>query len=165
MRLGPGLNSRLSNIMEILRALPEQADCLSDISFSAKRYWGYPENWIRLWAPLLTISPDMILNFDTYAAYVENEPVAFYMLSFQGERANLEHFWVKPEFVGKGIGAQLFRHAQARCKAKGGRYLEIESDPNALGFYQRMGAHKIGEHYSEVDGQVRALPVLEIELT
>ena len=44
------------------------------------------------------------------------------------------------------------------------RVLEIESDPNAQGFYERMGAKKIGEHRGEVDGQPRILPVLEMVL-
>ena len=38
--------------------------------------------------------------------------------------------------------------------------LEIESDPNAEGFYQRMGAHRIGVNIKELDGQRRKLPVL-----
>lgn len=142
--------------------MPEQAERLTAIAFSAKRYWGYPERWIQLWSHLLTIFPDMIRDFETYVACVDGEPVAFYMLSFQGERANLEHFWVQPDSIGKGVGAQLFCHALVRCKEMGARCLEIESDPNALGFYERMGARKTGERHSEVDGQLRALPVMEI---
>jgi hypothetical protein len=44
------------------------------------------------------------------------------------------------------------------------RVLEIESDPNAQGFYERMGAKVVGDHVGEVDGELRILPVLEMVL-
>ena len=40
--------------------------------------------------------------------------------------------------------------------------LKIEADPNAQSFYERMGARKVGEHHSEVFGQPRTLPVMEV---
>jgi hypothetical protein len=43
--------------------------------------------------------------------------------------------------------------------------LEISSDPNAEGFYKRMGAKRIGEITSEIEGQPRTLPHLSIDLT
>ena len=40
-----------------------------------------------------------------------------------------------------------------RCKELGAHVLEIESDPNAQGFYERMGAKKVGEVVNDLDGQ------------
>jgi hypothetical protein len=42
--------------------------------------------------------------------------------------------------------------------------LEIESDPNADGFYQRMGARRIGTRVTTLEGQPRKLPVLVYEV-
>jgi len=42
--------------------------------------------------------------------------------------------------------------------------LELSADPNAEGFYQRMGATRIGEVRSEIEGQARVLPRMRIEL-
>jgi hypothetical protein len=42
--------------------------------------------------------------------------------------------------------------------------LQLEADPNAVGFYERMGMYKIGERHSEVDGQPRILPIMEMRL-
>jgi hypothetical protein len=33
--------------IDILPALPEDAPLLSEISVAAKRYWGYPEEWMQ----------------------------------------------------------------------------------------------------------------------
>jgi hypothetical protein len=38
--------------------------------------------------------------------------------------------------------------------------LEIESDPNAEGFYQRQGARRIGTSVREIERQRRELPIL-----
>jgi GNAT superfamily N-acetyltransferase len=52
----------------------------------------------------------------------------------------LEHLWVSPEHIGTGIGRALFDHAVRRAAALGATTLSIEADPNAEGFYRRMGA-------------------------
>lgn len=150
--------------LEIRRATPDQAETLTQIAFAAKRHWGYPERWIQIWSPLLTISSEFIETHDTYVAYVGGEPVGFYAISVEEEKAGVEHLWVLPDFIGKGIGAALFRHMISRCKDLGVQVLEIESDPNAQGFYEHMGAKVVGEYVGEVEGQPRILPVLEITL-
>jgi GNAT superfamily N-acetyltransferase len=150
--------------IEIIRATPDQAETLTQIAFAAKRHWCYPERWIQIWSPLLTITPKFIEEHETYVAYIDKRPVGFCAISRENEKASVEHLWVLPEYMGKGIGADLFRRMLLRCKELGARALEIESDPNAQGFYERMGAIKVGEVISEVDDQPRILPLLEINL-
>ena len=149
---------------EILRATPDQAKVLTEIAFAAKRHWGYPERWIQLWSPILTVSPDFIEKNDTYISLKDEKAIGFYAIAIDGKKASLEHLWVLPEYMGKGIGAKLFKHALSRCKEVGAHTLEIESDPNAQGFYERMGAKRIGQSASEVDGHPRILPILEIAI-
>jgi GNAT superfamily N-acetyltransferase len=149
---------------EISRATSDQAELLTQIAFAAKRHWGYPERWIKLWAPILTITPEFIEQYETYIAFLGDEPVGFCAISQEDEKASIEHLWVLPEHMGKGVGARLFKFMLSRCKELGTRVLGIESDPNAQGFYERMGAIKVGEIVGEVDGQPRILPLLEIKL-
>ena len=150
--------------IDILRATSDQAETLTQIAFAAKRFWGYPERWIQLWSPILTITPEFIEKHETYVAFLENETVGFCAISKEEDRASVEHMWVLPEFMGKGIGAELFRYMLSWCKELGVQILEIESDPNARGFYEHMGAKKVGEAVGEVDGQPRILPLLEIKI-
>jgi hypothetical protein len=76
----------------------------------------------------------------------------------------LLHLWVLPEMMGCGIGRSLFFHAVERSKSQGVQRLEIESDPNAEGFYQRLGAHRVGSRITQVLGRPRELPVLIYEI-
>lgn len=150
--------------LEIQRATPDQAKSLTQIAFAAKRNWGYPERWIQLWAPILTITPEFIEQYETYVAFLDDEPVGVCAILQQDEKASIEHLWVLPEHMGEGVGTRLFKFMLSRCKELGARVLEIESDPNAQGFYEHMGANKVGEVVGEVDGQPRILPLLEIKL-
>jgi len=63
--------------------------------------------------------------------------------------------WVAPAYIGTGIGKELFLDAMEKAATLNVREIEIESDPNAEGFYERMGARKVGEVDSEIDGQPR----------
>jgi GNAT superfamily N-acetyltransferase len=149
--------------MEIRRASPGDADHLTRIAFAAKRYWGYPERWIEQWSESLTITPDVVRRNEVYAAVVEGEMVGFYALVGEGREIGLEHLWVLPEFIGTGVGRALFDHAVRRAVSMNAEVLSIESDPNAEGFYRRMGARRVGEISYPIDGQKRTLPLLIVE--
>lgn len=146
----------------ISRAMPTDADSLTQIAISAKRHWNYPEAWIQSWLPQLTISPEYISANEVWMMTDEEKPVAFYSLSQDQEGYELSHLWVLPEYIGKGIGKQLFNHALERCKLLNITALKIYADPNAQPFYEKMGAKKIAEHHSDLFGEDRILPIMEI---
>jgi len=147
----------------IRRALPEEASTLTTIALEAKRHWGYPEHWIKHWESDLTISADFIRDHHVYVIETEGEIRGFYALCISGEKAELEHMWVTPASIGTGIGKELFLDAMEKAAALAVRDVEISSDPNAAGFYERMGATQIGEVDSPIDGQSRKIPRLKIE--
>lgn len=151
-------------MIAIRRVLPDEAEVLSHIALSAKSHWGYPKRWIELWTPLLTFSPEYFAENEGWAAVIDNKPVAFYTLQEKHGNAWIEDLWVLPEYIGQGVGRQLFLDALSRARQMGYENLQLEADPNAVGFYEKMGMHKIGERYSEVDGQPRLLPIMEMSL-
>ncbi len=151
-------------MFQIRRAQPDEAGILTEIAIAAKRYWNYPEHWIRTWIPLLTFKPEDVESGEVYAAVQENEIVGFCRFSIHGARCLLDDLWVRPDAIGGGVGRALFEFASFRGREAGAAILEVDADPNAVGFYEKMGMHKIGEHTSRMDGQLRSLPVLEIHL-
>jgi GNAT superfamily N-acetyltransferase len=150
--------------MEILRARRDDAEALSRVSFAAKRHWGYSESWIERWQVSLTITPEFVDHNEVYAAVTDEGLIGFYALSGEGREMELEHLWVLPEFIGTGVGRALFDHAVSRAAASGAEVLGIESDPNAEGFYLRMGARRVGEVSYAMDGQRRRLPLLAVDV-
>ena len=150
--------------MEILRATPGDAGSLTRIAFTAKRYWGYPEHWMKRWRESLTITPEFVGRNEVYAATLNGEILGFYALVGEGREIQLEHLWVSPERIGAGVGRLLFDHAVGRAACLGAELLRIEADPNAEGFYRRMGAAHVGETSYPIDGQRRTLPLLALEV-
>ena len=149
----------------IRQAKVEEAGLLTKIALEAKRYWGYPEHWIKHWEADLTITAQFIRDNHVYVAEGDGEVRGFYALCVDGDEAELEHMWVTPDSIGTGIGKELFLDAMERAAALEVRGVEISADPNAAGFYERMGAKQIGEVDSPIDDQPRKLPRLKIEPT
>ncbi len=150
--------------MQIKAANPEDAARLTEIAFAAKRHWGYPDRWMESWRDVLTVKPEFIASHETFSAVVDGQSVGFYALGQKGGRLDLLHMWVLPDWMGRGLGRSLFCHALERTKALGFRELEIESDPNAEGFYQRLGARRVGVSIQTVEQRRRELPVLIYEI-
>jgi GNAT superfamily N-acetyltransferase len=146
--------------MYFLKAKPEDAPMLTRIAFAAKRYWGYPESWMDRWREALTVKSDFIRKHPVYMASREGDVVGFYALSPAGDHISLPHFWVLPEAMNRGVGRSMFIHALRRSRVLGFKSVEIESDPNAEGFYHRMGARRIRTTVTELEGERRELPVL-----
>ncbi len=149
--------------MKIRKAATDDAPALTRIAHDAKRHWGYPEHWLQHWQDDLTITPDFIAGNDVYVAEDEAGLLGFYALIIKQEKAELDHLWVTPQHLGTGVGKKLFLHAMQHAARERVAEVEISSDPNAEGFYRKLGAHRIGETVSELDGQPRTLPLLRVE--
>jgi len=124
--------------MTIRRARPEEAATLTQIALDAKRYWGYPEHWIRHWEADLTVSEEFIRENEVYVADDGREIVGFYALCLSGSesgprarQAELEHLWVTPRCIGTSVGKELFLDAMERAAALDVRDVELSADPNA----------------------------------
>ena len=148
--------------LRIRPASPEDAAALTRITHDAKRHWGYPEHWIKRWQDDLTITPDYVTANRVYVAESEGVLLGFYALIMRKEKAELDHIWVMPAHIGTGVGKQLFLHAMQIAAGERVSEVEILSDPNAEGFYRKMGAHRTGEAVSEIDGEERVLPRLTL---
>jgi GNAT superfamily N-acetyltransferase len=150
--------------MQIVRAEPEDATALTEIAYAAKRHWGYPERWIESWRDTLTIRAEFIAANVAWCATEGVRAVGFYVLTNENDGLHLDHFWIVPSAMGRGIGRALFEHAVEEARTLGHRILKIEADPNAEGFYTRMGARHMGEAVTEIEGQRRVLPLLRYDL-
>ena len=147
--------------MQILRAKLEDAAALTDIAHAAKRHWGYPESWIAAWRDILTMRPEFVAANPAYCAVESDRPVGFYILTTESDGIHLDHLWILPAAMRRGIGRALFQHAAEQAQNRGFDSIKIEADPNAEGFYRRMGARRVGTNVSPIEGERRELPLLE----
>ena len=117
---------------------------------------------MKHWQADLTITPDFIANNQVFVAEQQGDLLGFYALVVCDGKAVLDHMWVTPEHIGTGVGKELFIHAMRSAQKHNVTEVGIVSDPNAEGFYKKMGAHQVGETRSEIHGQRRSLPRLTI---
>jgi GNAT superfamily N-acetyltransferase len=148
--------------VRVRRARPADARRLTALAHAAKRHWGDPERWIRLWARDLTLDPEQIARGDVFCAVRGSRVLGFYSLSGSGRERELEHLFVSPAQIGRGVGRRLFAHLARRLRARGVRRLRIASDPHAQGFYLRLGARRVGEVLSTP--APRRLPLLRYSI-
>jgi ribosomal protein S18 acetylase RimI-like enzyme len=80
-----------------------------------------------------------------------------------GKTAVLEDLWLEPEVIGRGHGRRLWEHAASVARAGGATAMELDAEPNALGFYERMGAVRVGVTPSQTFPG-RELPRLRLPL-
>jgi len=74
--------------------------------------------------------------------------VGFSGVSIHEAEAELDHLWILPDYIGQGIGKQLFLYTAQRIQEMGYPQLVFTSDPHADGFYRKLGAQRIGDSYS-----------------
>ena len=150
-------------MIQIRRAEPAEHDVLTAVAHAAKRYWGYPDEWIELWESELTFTPESIQAQETYCAVIDHKVVGVCAIGVRGEASELEHLWVLPGFMGEGVGRSLFEHACETAGSQGADHMRIEADPHAIDFFRKLGAHQVGEVPGTPEG--RLLPLLVIHLS
>jgi GNAT superfamily N-acetyltransferase len=97
-----------------------------------------------------------------YVAESDGSVVGWAALIPRGAVAWLEDLWIEPRWIGRGVGRMLFEHVAATAGELGARRLEWEAEPNALGFYERMGGTYVRD--SETTEWGRVLQVLGVDL-
>jgi len=118
---------------------------------------------MQRWDADLTLTPEFIAENYVYVAEDGDRLSGFYALTIKDKIAELEHLWVAPDAIGTGVGKELFLNAMQKAAELRVTSVAISSDPNAEGFYQKMGAYRVGETTSELDGEPRILPRLNID--
>src|SRR5436190_1315158 len=150
--------------LEIRRATPDEADALTALAHAAKRHWDYPPEWIDAWKSDLTLTPDFIANNEVFVTIVDGGITGCCALAISGDLAELEHMWIDPEQMGRGLGRTLFQHVTRRAAELGFAELELSADPNAETFYEHLGANRIGDIPADMFGHSRVLPRMRVEL-
>jgi GNAT superfamily N-acetyltransferase len=148
--------------IEIRTAEAFEASELTAIAFAAKRHWDYPEEWIDLWAGELSIDGRYIEENRVFLATCSNRTLGWCALSKEREEYWLDYCWVLPEAAGRGVGRALVIRAFRLAADLKVSTLKVAADPNAEGFYCRLGFRRIGDRASVPNG--RRLPVLEADV-
>jgi GNAT superfamily N-acetyltransferase len=151
-------------VIRIRRARPADAGRLTEIAMAAKASWGYPASFMARCRAALAVDVTMIGEREFHLAEDESGILGFYGFEAEPDGLGLSHMFVLPEASGRGIGRLLWEHAVKRARKQGAAALIAVSDPNAAGYYARMGATPAGSRPSEID-PARPLPIYRLRLS
>ena len=146
--------------MVIRRAHPTEGERLREITAAAKGFWGYDGERVRAWAASLDLSPERLAGAHAFVAEVDGVAVGWAeILPPDGGVCVLEHLWVEPGQMRRGTGSQLFHRAAGCAAGLGATAMEWEAEPNALGFYARMGGRPVRTTTSEWGRELAVMAV------
>ena len=147
--------------MVIRPAHADEGERLREITAAAKGVWGYDPGLVRAWAGSLDLSPGRLGAAHVFVADVDGRAIGWAeILPPEGGVCVLEHLWVEPAHMRRGAGSQLFRRSAERAAGLGATALEWEAEPNALGFYARMGGRPVRTTTSEWGRDLTVMGVL-----
>ena len=149
--------------MNIRKANIKDSEVLTEISFSSKRYWNYPEHYFEIWKSELTISPEYIRNNEVFVLE-DTDVKGYYSVSNIKNEIELAHFtmspgtwldhvFIKPNCIGKEYGKFLMGHLVEQSQIHKWSQIHILADPNSLKFYQKLGASYIKEVPSNIENR------------
>lgn len=152
----------------------KEAGILTRLSFASKGYWHYPSQFFQIWKDELTVTPADIEKNDVHVFEKEGKILGYYSLvelkedlCLSGCKIEkglfLEHMFVLPVQIGRGIGTALFEHLRRRCQHRSIHELKILADPHSRGFYEKMGCRYHREVPSTIAG--RTTPLLSLDIS
>jgi GNAT superfamily N-acetyltransferase len=143
---------------------PSEASALLELALRSKAVWGYTPAFLEACRDELRLTASQFAQSRVVVAVAPDDKLLGYS-KFSGRAAagpELEALFVEPSEIGTGIGRRLYSDVVEYARGAGLRSFRIEADPNAVPFYERMGAVIIGATPSgSIAG--RELPVLRFD--
>jgi len=149
-------------VVTFRRASPAAAQELTDLTLASKAHWGYDEEFMELARPSLAVSPEYLEANECWVAKIDGAIVGWFSLVSIPDGLLLDNFFLLPAHIGSGVGRLMWEEALRRAESSGAERMTLEADPNAAGFYERMGARRTGSVTAPLTG--RELPVYEMRL-
>ena len=151
--------------MDMQFRLGEQSDIaqLNALALRAKAYWGYPAAQLDVRREQLAISPVWVSMQLVHVACADGRIVAMFVILQDAENWRLEHMWVEPAVIRKGVGRALLTQALHIARGLGANELMVDSDPHAAGFYSACGGELVGALAAPIQNEPkRTLPVFRL---
>lgn len=156
-------DGKAAEACKIRPARADEAELLTDLSLRSKALWGYDATFLARCRAIMRVKAGNIESQPHYVAEIDGQVIGFYGFEPEAEGVGLDYLFIENTFIGRGIGRALWDHAVTTARSLGHPGLIVVSDPNAEGFYLRMGCRRVGTRPSELENG-RQLPLLRYDL-
>ena len=145
-------------------ATPDDLSKLRILARKSEAHWGGTDAFLDEFDRSFNITEDLLRNNPVFTMKdPDGDIVAFWgMIPSANGLAELEYFYVEVNELGCGHGRTLWYHMTKWALNHQISRIHFVTSPEAVGFYERMGAVQIGEVPSTIDG--RMIPELLYQL-
>ena len=139
--------NRRSPVASIRDARPDEARALEALQRRSSNVWeeyraqlaAHPD---AIAAPHRAIAERRV----RVAIDASGHPLGFsVVLPVEDGRCELDDLFVEPDRMRRGVGRMLVQDVARRAAASGASRVDVVANPNALGFYSRLGFEVTGE--------------------
>lgn len=145
-------------------AARSDVEILTDLALRSKASHGYDAAFMERCREELAIAEQTLSERDVWLAEAQGVIVGFFALEPPVDGVcEVNPIFVEPRLQQAGVGRTLWRKLEERAHCAGARRIGLDSDPNAIGFYEKMGLKVTGWSPSgSIPG--RKLPRMEKQL-
>ncbi|MDU4892622.1 MAG: GNAT family N-acetyltransferase [Clostridium sp.] len=147
---------------KIRSASSKEDEILTSIAAESEAYWGYDEEFMEIYKIIYNVTPEIISENLAYVLEDEGDIIGFYVVIQEAYLGEVEYFYIKPRYMGKGYGRIMWEHMIDLCESFGILEIELVTSPQAKEFYINMGAVVVSEVLSQVNS--RKIPKLRCEV-
>lgn len=138
------------DILLVRKATNDDLNVLNQIYYHSKAYWGYDNNYLTKFMALYKLDAAYLAKHGVWVLLSKDKIIGYYgFFTEEDGSIELDHFFLSPEYIGKGYGKKLWQFCCETAKAMGKNEFILWSEPGAETFYAKMGCEKIGIRNSE----------------
>ena len=142
----------MEGTLSFVRAEEKQTRPLRALARASEAHWGFSEEFLREFDRTFNITEDFIRANPTYAAWEGETPLAFWAMRRE-DGWELEFFYIAEQAIGTGLGRKMWSHLTDWCRRQGIETFHFVTSPQAVGFYEKMGAVQDRMTVSSIDGR------------
>ena len=152
-------------MLESQDAKTEDLKQINQLIRLSKAHWGYDREFMDHFMEKFGCTKEYLKSAITKIYFINNELIAIYSFSTHSDGLfELDYFLIHPDYIGKGLGRELWHACCTTAQGVGKDEFILWSDPNAENFYLKMGCDKIGTRKSPLL-ENRYAPILKFKIT
>ncbi len=136
---------------------------LNKIAYESEAYWGYDERFMSIFKEKYAIDEEFLKQSETFVMRDEEGIIGFFCIKNHGLEATLEHFYIRVDQIGHGMGRKMWDLMLEVCLLLKVKSLSWVTSPGAILFYTKMGSNRIGEVSSTIDPSLK-VPAFKFQL-
>lgn len=131
----------------------DDIDELNNIAFLSESYWGHNKNMMDIFKKEYRLTRKYLKNNEVFNMVLDESIIGFYAFNMTQEIPELEYFYLKPEYIGKGYGRKLWNEAIEFCKNNKIKTFVFVAGTEVKNYYLKMGAEVIKTLPSKLDAK------------